>query len=103
MTTPGTWVSSSADVGHDFVAAAAEFGIEADDDFRHVHALGVLVQFGPARAAAEGHSRPRMFFSRCSTIPAMRLEVSSEVPGGKTTFDLHSAFVKGRQEIAAQL
>ena len=44
-----------AHVGQDFLAAAARVRVEADDDFRHVHALGVLVEFGPAGAAAEGN------------------------------------------------
>ncbi len=91
-----------AHVGHDFLAAAAQVRIEADDDFRHIHALGVLVEFGPARATPEGNHATDFL----QTV----FDHAGDPVGGlqgiarrQYDVDLHAAFVERRQEIAAQL
>ena len=81
----------------------SEFGIEADDDLRNVDAFGMLVELGPAGAAAEAGDARAPCAIRSSTMAAMSIRRFQRRARRQQHVDLHAAFVERRQEIAAQV
>ena len=90
-----------ADVGQDLLAAAVRVRVEGHDDLRHVHALGVLVEFGSARAAAEGDDAGNLlqpgFDHAGDAVGGLQ-----RVAGRQHDVDLDGSLVEGRQKVAAE-
>src|SRR5690606_23045275 len=85
-----------------FLAAATRIGVEANDDFRNIDSLSVLIQFSPARAATERYytlNFANPFIDHAGDAVRSRQRRSR----WEQHIDLHASFVERRQEVPAQL
>ena len=94
-----------ADIGQHGLAAALAHAIargEVHVDLVHVHALGMLIEFGSARAAAHGHHL-RHSADQSLGLRTHALGIRQRNAGGEQQRHQRRSFVEIRQEALRQL